>query len=301
MEESTSWTHTFLEGITTFTMPSAATGISYRITVSRPAQTDPQQRFPLLIVLDGCMQFGSAVETARVQAMTGTAKNLIVVGVSTEGSLPAHNLRRLRDYAPPGLPADDPFWSDAIIGKVLKARLAAIGMTVEQGMGGAAEFRAFLLDELLPKLMTDLPIDADDLGLAGHSMGGLFSHYALLTQMPFHKYIMGSFSTELYGATLAALERDFSATPARQVFAGIGGAEIMPGMLNPEGMVNAQEVLTRLQNAHPESLHFAWRTFPDETHGSVMAQILASGVRMLWPSGVSYLEALPGRMGGKQE
>lgn len=298
--EISPWTNTFLEGITTYAMPSTATGIAYRINVAQPAQTDPQQRFPLLIVLDGCMQFGSAVETARIQAMTGTAKNLIVVGVSTEDSLPAHNLRRLRDYSPPGLPADDPFWSDAIIGKVLKARLAAVGMTTEQGMGGAAAFRTFLLDELLPKLMTDLPIDPHDLGLAGHSMGGLFSHYALLTQAPFHKYIMGSFSTELYGATLATLEHDFSATPARQVFAGIGGAEIMEGMLNADGMVNGQEVLTRLQNAHPESIHFAWHTFPDETHGSVMAQILASGVRMLWPSGVSYLEALPGRMGGNQ-
>src|SRR5262245_29587785 len=109
-------TNAFLEGITAFTFPSTATGISYRVTASQPVQTDPQQRFPLLLVLDGCMQFGSAVETARIQAMTGTAKSLIVVGVSTEGSLPAHNLRRLRDYSPPGLPSNDPFWSESIIG-----------------------------------------------------------------------------------------------------------------------------------------------------------------------------------------
>jgi len=30
-----------------------------------------------------------------------------------------------------------------------------------------------------------------------------------------------------------------------------------------------------------------------EMHGSLMAQLLAKGVRMLWPSRITYLEALP--------
>lgn len=52
-------TGTFLEGMTSFSMPSTATGISYRVNVSVPAARGGEsQRYPLLLVLDGCMQFG---------------------------------------------------------------------------------------------------------------------------------------------------------------------------------------------------------------------------------------------------
>ena len=293
---------TFLEGVTSFSMPSVATGISYRITVSLPFTTgDSTNRFPLLLVLDGCMLFGTAIETARIQGMTGTAKNLIVVGVSTEGSLAEHNLRRLRDYSPAGMRADDPVWDASAIGNVLKARFAAAGPQLDQAIGGAAAFQSFLTDELLPKLFTQYPIAQDDLGLAGHSMGGAFASHALLTGPPFQKFMMGSFGVELYGETPSALERDVARRalrPARQVFSGVGGAELADPLIR-DHMGSGMEMLIRLQKAAPESIQLISQVFPDETHGALMAHILASGVRALWPSGMTYMEALPGRMGGK--
>lgn len=55
----------------------------------------------------------------------------------------------------------------------------------------------------------------------------------------------------------------------------------------------------QIQEATPETLHLTTQIFSDETHGSLMAHLLASSVRLLWPSGVSHMEALPARMGGK--
>ena len=51
--------------------------------------------------------------------------------------------------------------------------------------------------------------------------------------------------------------------------------------------------------ATPKTFHLTTQIFHEETHGSLMAHILASSVRLLWSSGVSYMEALPARMGGK--
>lgn len=291
---------TFLEGVTSFNMASKATGITYRILVSVPNTKDTALRFPLLVVLDGCMDFGTAVETARIQGMTGTAKDLIVVGVSTAGTLAQHNLRRLRDYTPAGMRPDDPAWTGYAIGQILTARFEAAGLRLDQAIGGAAAFQTFLSDELLPELVTKYPVDPDDLGVAGHSAGGTFVSHALLTGSPFHKLIMGSFSLEMYGETLAQLEAEFSARallPARQVFAAVGGAEIDEPLVS-SSMRAAQEMLARLQKSCPECLQLTLHTFPGETHGSTMAHLLASGIRVLWPSGKTYMQALPARMRG---
>ncbi len=296
------YANTFLEGAVVFTLPSNATGAEYRIAVSAPSNTGASdRRYPLLIVLDGCMNFGTAVETVRLQAMTGTTMDLVVVGVSTAGSFAQHNLRRLRDYTPGGMRPDDPVWNASAIGKILLGRFAAARLPLEQAIGGAAAFQSFLSSELLPILLERYPIDPNDLGLLGHSVGGAFASHALLTGSPFHKLIMGSFGIEMYGETLAALEQVFvkrADRPARRVFSAVGGSELD----DPQtrfSMGSGQEMLIRLQKAAPDSLDLVCQVFADETHGSLMAHLLASGVRLLWPSGKSYLESLPGRMGGK--
>lgn len=66
-----------------------------------------------------------------------------------------------------------------------------------------------------------------------------------------------------------------------------------------DNMGRGMELLIRLQKAAPQSLQVTTEIFPDETHGALMAHLLATGVRLLWPSGVTYMEALPARMGGK--
>lgn len=300
--QADTWAGTFLEGVRAFTLDSRATGVAYRVLVSVPAsaQRDPARRYPLLVVLDGCMAFGAAVETARLQGMTGTAQEVIVAGVSAEGSLAGHNLRRLRDYTPAGMRPDDPAWTGSAIGQALMSRLAAAGRPLEQALGGAAAFQRCLSDELLPALLRDYPVAPDDYGLAGHSAGGTFASHALLTGAPFRKIILGSFSLEMYGDTLPRLEAEFIARalrPARQVFAAVGGQELADPLVSG-GFLAGQAMLQRLAAAAPDALQVTVHTFPGETHGSTLAHLLASGLCRLWPSGLSYMEALPARMRG---
>ncbi len=301
LQESAPFDGAFLEGITAFSLASPETGAAYRVTVSvPPGAGGDERRFPLLLVLDGCMAFGTAVETARVQAMTGTTKPLIVVGVSTDASLAAHNLRRLRDFTPAGMPVDYAPWTQSAIGQILTAMFNKLGMPFDKAIGGATLFQNFLTHDLLPLLCQRYPIDTADLGLAGHSAGGLFAAHALLTGAPFQKYLMGSFSLELFGETLSGLESAFTARPpgqVRQVYAAVGGAELAEPLVSA-GMRGGQDLLRRLSQASPAALQAQLHTFPDETHGAVFAHLLSGGIRALWPSGQTYMEALTGRMGG---
>ena len=65
------------------------------------------------------------------------------------------------------------------------------------GFGGADRYLAFLTDELLPELLSKYNVDADEIGLAGHSMGGAFCGQTLLAKTtPFSKFIIGTFSMD---------------------------------------------------------------------------------------------------------
>ena len=46
--------------------------------------------------------------------------------------------------------------------------------------GGAPDFLRFISEELMPFVNANYPADADDCGLAGDSLGGLFVLYAML-------------------------------------------------------------------------------------------------------------------------
>ena len=73
-------------------------------------------------------------------------------------------------------------------------------------------------------------VDANDIGIAGHSSGGDFAVDTLLRKTtPFTKFIVGSFGTDVLEETLAAREQAFAETDADkklEVFCGYGGAEL---------------------------------------------------------------------------
>jgi hypothetical protein len=61
--------------------------------------------------------------------------------------------------------------------------------------GGASRFRSFIKDELKPWVTERFGVDADDDVFFGHSLGGLFGAYVLLTEpSTFKRYGLGSAS-----------------------------------------------------------------------------------------------------------
>lgn len=280
----------FIGSIRRWEITSEESGGWYDVFISLPAnygQTDTT--YPLLIALDANYCIGTISETAALQAKTGEAQDIIVVGVGTSAPQ-EHFVRRLRDYTP-GVPPDHILQSD--LGKMLIDSFRAENLTLEDELGRANAFLGFLQRELLPRLTTEFRIDLEDIGIAGHSAGGAFVSHVLLTRAaPFRKLILASFGTFWYGSALEKYEAAFLESAEAQpieAYACFGGGEINdPGL--SAGMREGIAMLERLAKQDP-TLHLKLNIPENESHGSIPAHALSSGIRHLWP-GPSYSQAL---------
>lgn len=139
-----------------------ANGHDYRLTLWLPPGTPPADGFPLLCLLDGAALFGTAVETVlrasrRPQVTAINATAVLAIGHDSEDLLP--RALRERDYS----------WGPAV---------PAAGVTSAQTGGGPA-LLSFLLDELLPALGREWPLDSNRRTVYGHSLAGHFVLQAL--------------------------------------------------------------------------------------------------------------------------
>jgi hypothetical protein len=129
-----------------------------------------------LYVADGNGMFASAVDIVRLMQLSAHLPPILVVGIGYRmGSLEDTVSVRARDLTPT---------PDALIARISPA------VTV---MGGAPRFLAFIRDELQPWVRSRYRVDAEDSAYFGHSLGGLFGTFVLLTSPDtFRKYGIGS-------------------------------------------------------------------------------------------------------------
>lgn len=117
------------------------------------------KHFPVVVILDGNFHFPMLAASVHQYEKAGLLPPLILVGVGYK-SFEAMDSLRVRDYLyPSALPADE-----------LKAP------------GGGEQFRQFLNQELLPSIDSTYRTLAQNRTLLGHSFGGYFALYTLLSQ-----------------------------------------------------------------------------------------------------------------------
>ncbi|WP_288424583.1 alpha/beta hydrolase-fold protein [uncultured Spirosoma sp.] len=117
------------------------------------------KRYPVVVVLDGNFHFSMLAASIRQYEKAGLLPPLIVIGVGYK-SLATMDSLRVRDYLyPAALPSDE-----------LKTT------------GGGELFRQFLSRELLPSIDSTYRTTTQNRTLLGHSFGGYFALYTLLSQ-----------------------------------------------------------------------------------------------------------------------
>lgn len=143
------------------TIASALVGDSYQIDVRLPPDyaTSPSRRYPVVYQLDGTSfgpEFSITAGAASGLEAGGTIAPLIVVGI--------------------GYPYPDPLVSTT------RGRGRDYITTFDDGKpGGAANFLAFVKQELIPSLDRQYRIDPTRRVLSGHSLGGFMSLHELFT------------------------------------------------------------------------------------------------------------------------
>ena len=277
--------------VQSFVIESKHAGFSYEVLLAgMPEGIAPDKPVPLLVVLDGYLLGMTAIETARLMGAIGEVEPIVVAAVSPAGGFTAGNTRRLRDFS-----AD----SDMDVSKdpmmlTFLPRFEAMGLTVQEAVGGSDDFRKFLTDELLPEIRTMVQIDEARLGIFGHSAGGAFLIEALLEgDTPFSDYLIGEAGTFLlFGTGDALLEKAVSAEslPARRVIYADSSdtREMAPQMLeHAAGMIN--DIRDKV------GVPVKSFTYEGETHTTMLPLFIKDSLLHMYGTGRTYADAFEGR------
>jgi predicted alpha/beta superfamily hydrolase len=232
---------------------SARLGEDRPIVVVTPEgyANDTSRRYPLLVLLDAndVAQFRAAVANAAFLASRDAIPPVIVVGIP-------NGKDRTHDMTP-----------------------VARGAAAERfpTAGGAADFAAFITDEVLPHVRENyrtLPTTM----LAGHSFGGIFALHATVTRSTaFHGVIAMSPSLWWNDTTAALAYADSIARLSRapRLF-------VTSGALEPPIDRSTKRFAARLESHRPDNSAFAFRHYPRDDHGLTPAPSLADGLRFIF-------------------
>jgi predicted alpha/beta superfamily hydrolase len=159
-----------LYGAEQFVLHSKITGEQYTIYLSVPAVAPPAGGYPVLYALDGDASFAplhlanprqASVFSMLAQHVDVLPDPGVVVGIGYGKDFYQTFSQRTRDYTIAGDPGH--------------------GGKSAAGTGGAAAFSRFLTQELKPAIAARLPVNPARQSLLGHSFGGLFTLYQMLT------------------------------------------------------------------------------------------------------------------------
>lgn len=154
-----------------FNLPHPSGEGMFQISVARVSDASTRTRdVPVLFVLDADMSFALAAEIARLRGTAGLQATAMVVGVGYGAEVREMAKLRTADLTPP-------------LSEAGKETLGGLTSMIGEMDGGAEAFLTFLEDTLTPQILERYPeASLDDHALFGHSLGGLFAAYALLTR-----------------------------------------------------------------------------------------------------------------------
>ncbi len=254
---------------------------AHQIQIALPAsyQRYPEKKYPVLWVMDGDLMFHLVVGILNIMTFGSDMPEMIVVAVGSPPELGIEgHMRRLTNFSPPG----KTYYGAGIIGD-LQRKIITFPEFPHKG----DKFQSFLVNDLRAELIKKYRMN-DDHALFGHSAGGLFAGYTLLSYpQAFSKYIIGS--PYLYGVEGAVfeLEKSYAKKHAdldAKVFIGAGDREVSDSKhLATGGLVSSMALLSeRLRLRDYPSLELTSRIYSGEDHGSVIPRILNEAIPALW-------------------
>lgn len=167
----------------------SAKGLDYRIFIYQPSAPPPPSGYPVIYVLDGNAWFEPMAHAVRLQSAQPKFSGIapaVIVGIGYPGDAPFNQLRRFFDFIP-----DMP----------LKEKVPP-GYEPPK-IGGAAQFLAFIKNELEPMIEKRVKIDRRRRTLFGHSLGCSFALHTLFAEASaFPSYVCASASLHFNGAYL---------------------------------------------------------------------------------------------------
>ena len=223
-----------------------------RINVYVPAayEARPGERFPVLYMPDGGTgeDFLHIAGLVQISSLNRTMRPFILVGIE--------NTERRRDLTGPTNVQQD--------------------LEIAPRVGGSAEFRAFIRDELMPRIDRTYRTSGET-AIVGESLAGLFVVETLLLEPSlFDSYLAIDPSLWWNGGHLVDTAR-----PLLQEQDQLNAALFLATSSQTEIAELTARLATLLEGAVPE-LHVSYQQFPQETHLTIYHPAALRGFRVLF-------------------
>lgn len=239
-----------------------------RLTISLPRNYDTRtaERFPVIYLLDADYSFALARNELRHFTDRKQLKEAIIIGIGYPGAeddIDLYHRTRVRDYTP------------------TYAKGSGYGPGQDELSGHAKEFRDVLENELLPQIDKEFRTDPAARMLVGHSYGGLFATWTMLTGPGlFRDYIIVSPSYWYDDKMIFRAADEYAAGHkdlAAHVFYGVGSLESGGSMAR-----DLQDFDAHMQAAKFPNYRSTVQVFDGETHNSIFPAALSRGLRTIY-------------------
>lgn len=246
-------------------LKSQRNGVEYKLYISYPSDLKTSKtEYPLIVSLDADYSFAIIRNIVQHLADRHDTPPIIIVSIAYAGETTQHSYRmnRSRDYTPV-FDADDGYGAD-----------------FQKQSGGAPAFLDFIRHELLPFMEKEYRASGRQ-ALVGHSYGGLFASYVMLTQPDlFDGYVIVSPSLWYHDKWLFDYEK--AMTKNRERLAAT--AYLAVGDFEGGSMVPDLKAFTSRLQAHDfDAFSVRGEVLSDETHNSLFPRAVSNGIRMIWP------------------
>jgi predicted alpha/beta superfamily hydrolase len=272
---------------------------TFKIEVAQPPSSrGDTARLPVVYVTDGNMVFRLFKEMSHLLQLYGLHPfpSFILVGISYPAdSQGAGLLLRSRGFTLPDQPVPDA--ADLEASRSVYALLDGL-LTFEEGSktrNGAAEFRDFLGEELIPFINATYGSIADDRTYFGHSGGGLLGLYTLCTRPDlFRNYVISSpgwfrHKEDDFGfRMMQAFAAGKTLTEPTRLYLSVGSDEDFQPLYYGASKVGASltadfyRLVAMLKNGSIPNLELFAEAIPGETHISVWPIAFMHGIQTVF-------------------
>jgi uncharacterized protein len=241
---------------------SQHTGADYELLIALPpSYAKSGKTYPVVYLLDAEDSFALVGNVVRNFTTRNHLPEMILVAIAYPGagaSREVYMRNRTRDYTP------------------VRAPDGGQGVEFDEVSGGGPKFRSFIAGELAPFIERNYRADPNDRAIIGHSYGGLFATYVMLTEPSlFKRYIVVSPSLWYANRIAFTMEDQVAAAglrPKARVFLSAG--ELEDSTIPSDLRVLYRKLKSR---ANPD-LDLTLRIFQGERHNSVFPAAVTRGL-----------------------
>jgi predicted alpha/beta superfamily hydrolase len=265
---------TVIEATQKHSITSAYNNKTYQLYVSLPQKYSAEEklRYPVLYVLDGRFSFNAMRSIREGLNLGKEIKDVIIVAIDGSSQTDADWFAdRYDDFTPSSILQADTLWSKIM--NIPEGKLRS---------GGARSFLNTLQKQMIPFIDMQYNTTADR-GLSGHSLGGLFVGYCLLTEPAlFNRYGINSPAFWWNNSEMLSIENSFAknnSSLSANVFFSVGALEGEMMIAPVTAFMNA------LKNHNYNGLTITSQTFEGETHLSVVPACSSRTLKVLYGPG----------------